>query len=98
MQLAVECLSEEMFDGLQSEWNRLLDRSSSDTVFLRWEWIHTWWTLFKAERRFYALAVRDQGRLVGIAPLYIDRPGPLGVRQLKLCSDELGPDYLDLIA
>src|ERR1019366_8230610 len=86
------------FDALQVEWNELLSRSACDTVFLRWEWIHTWWSIFRKDRRLFILTVRQDNRLVGIAPFYIDSGEFVGPRTLKLCSEELSPDYLDLIA
>ena len=31
------------FDDLKADWNTLLARSRSDTLFLTWEWQTTWW-------------------------------------------------------
>jgi CelD/BcsL family acetyltransferase involved in cellulose biosynthesis len=36
--------------------------------------------------------------LIGIAPFYVDGGGLLGARRLRLCSDDLYPDGLDVIA
>ena len=92
------CVTPETFDTLQVEWNELLGRSASDNVFLRWEWIHTWWTVFKGRKRLFILTARRDGRLVGIAPFYIEQEGPLGIKTIRLCSEELSPDYMDIIA
>jgi CelD/BcsL family acetyltransferase involved in cellulose biosynthesis len=96
MALTIQFLSEASFDALRDEWNALLSRSRSDSVFLRWEWIHTWWELFKADRRLFIVEARQDRRLVGIAPLYVDSSGPFGARTLRLCGDETGSDYLDI--
>jgi CelD/BcsL family acetyltransferase involved in cellulose biosynthesis len=66
-------------------------------VFLRWEWIHTWWDIFRKNRTLFILAIRRDGRLVGIAPFFIEPASFLGPRRLRFCSDELSPDYMDLI-
>jgi CelD/BcsL family acetyltransferase involved in cellulose biosynthesis len=90
-------LTEEDFGRIGAEWNALLDRSAADGVFLRWEWIHSWWSIFRKNRRLFILTVRQDNRLVGIAPFFIETalfPKP---RCLRFCSDELSPDYLDLI-
>src|SRR5438552_6877527 len=92
-------LNEVEFDANESEWNSLLSRSCSDNVFLRWEWIHTWWKIFKRDRQLFILTARSNGRLIGVAPFYLDTFGPLRFKYLKLCSsDDLSPDYLDIIA
>src|SRR5258708_28460269 len=82
------------FDSLRGEWNALLRRSAMDSVFLRWEWMRTWWDIFNRNRKLFILTIRFNDRLVGLAPFYIEW-GPLGApRTLKVCSDELSPDYL----
>lgn len=89
---------QEEFDLMKEEWNLLLGRSRSDTVFLRWEWIHAWWNVFREGKALLILTAREGGRLVGVAPFYIDRAGPWGKRVVKLCSDGLYPDGLDAFA
>jgi CelD/BcsL family acetyltransferase involved in cellulose biosynthesis len=87
------------FDSIGEEWNRLLSRSISDNVFLRWEWIHTWWKIFRRpNRRLFILVARSDSRLVCVAPFYIERRSPWGTKILKFCGDELSPEYLDIIA
>lgn len=64
---------------LENEWNALLRESSSDSVFLTWEWISTWWEIFGSAFSLRVLAARDeQGALLGIAPLMIGREKILG--------------------
>jgi CelD/BcsL family acetyltransferase involved in cellulose biosynthesis len=98
MPIEITRLSEKEFDLIKEEWNELLGRSSSDSVFLRWEWIHTWWDVFKRNRTLLILILRRDGRLIGVAPFTIDREGLLQHRIVKLCSEELSPDYMDIVA
>lgn len=84
------------FAALRDEWNDLLRRSRFDTIFLTWEWQTTWWRTLGATRGpLFLLALREAGRLVGIAPLYFsqyDRPNTLHVVGCLEVAD-----YLDLI-
>ncbi len=98
MSLQVKRIDQSEFDALRPEWNDLLGRSGCDSVFLRWEWIHTWWDIFRRNRELFVLTARRDGRLIGIAPFYIERAGVLRTRTLKVCSEELSPDYMDIIA
>src|SRR5579864_9692406 len=98
MLLQVTRIDDREFDSLRGDWNGLLGRSVCDSVFLRWEWIHTWWGIFKKDRTLFLLIARRDGQLAGIAPFYIERSGLLGTRYLKFCSEELSPDYMDIVA
>jgi len=97
--LEIKRIEPREFDAQREEWNALLERSACDSVFLRWEWIHTWWKHFQQPHRtLVILTARLEGRLVGIAPFYFETAGLLRTRTLKFCSEELSPDYLDIIA
>ncbi len=62
--------------ALAVEWNELLAASASDSLFLRHEWITTWWDVFGERFHLAAEAARDEtGRLVGLAPC-MTGPGP----------------------
>jgi CelD/BcsL family acetyltransferase involved in cellulose biosynthesis len=59
------------FDALRDEWNPLLQRSATNTLFLTWEWQRAWWEAFGAGKNLFLVAMRDEGgALVGIAPLF----------------------------
>lgn len=85
----------EGFDALADEWNDLLARSSTDVPFLRWEWQKTWW-VHLGEGDLILVAVRaDDGRLVGLAPLFrLDEVTHLSLNTVG-CVDV--SDYLDVI-
>jgi len=91
----------EKFDQLGDEWNRLLQRSASDTVFMTCEWQQVWWEYFGPNKENDALSlitVRDvDERLVGLWPLYDEAPGRMP-RRLRIIGSPRGSDYLDLIA
>lgn len=96
--LRVETLSDLAgFTGLREEWNELLGASRSDSLFLTWEWLHSWWTHAKSEGRLAILTVRRGGQLVGIAP-FLSRRGLFGGSRLEfLGTGRVGSDYLDVI-
>jgi CelD/BcsL family acetyltransferase involved in cellulose biosynthesis len=95
--MTIQRIREKEFDLLREEWNGLLDQSASDCVFLRWEWIHTWWDIFRKNRTLFILTARLEDRLVGVAPFFIEPASFPKPRCLRFCSDELSPDYLDII-
>jgi CelD/BcsL family acetyltransferase involved in cellulose biosynthesis len=59
------------WDALRAEWNPLLQRSATNTLFLTWEWQRAWWDSFGPGKNLFLVAVRDEsGSLAGIAPLF----------------------------
>jgi CelD/BcsL family acetyltransferase involved in cellulose biosynthesis len=65
------CRRPDEFRDLRDEWNALLFRSASAGVTLTWEWLHTWWTVFGTGRELRVVLVREDGRLIGAAPLLV---------------------------
>lgn len=62
------------FGELRTEWNQLLQRSTTNTIFLTWEWLYTWWKVFGDGTELFIILVRDvEGALIGAAPLLIRR-------------------------
>ena len=85
-------------EELQSRWNGLLARSTSDTVFLTWQWCEAWWKNYGSSREMFVLAVADKDELVGIAPLYLEEVrvyGRLWKRLRFLGDGSHDADYLD---
>ncbi len=85
------------FETLANEWNELLRRSVSNTIFLTLEFQRTWWQCL-GEGELLILAVRDDddGKLVGIAPLFAITD-PQGQRALATVGCVEVADYLDFI-
>lgn len=83
-------------------WNSLLARSGSDSIFLTWQWLASWWDVFGGELTLMVLVAEEHGELLGLAPLMIAPfPGPGGrhVRTLMFMGqggDTLA-EFLDLI-
>lgn len=61
------------FENYQEEWERLLDGSPSDSPFLSYEWLSTWWNHFQQDKKLMGLVFKDESHLTGIIPLMIYR-------------------------
>ena len=90
--LVVERLTPREFDSMRADWHDLLARSQAG-VFQSWEWLHSWWRHL-GSGDLWLLAMRRQGRLIGLAPLFRSRYLGLPLRRLRLigagASDRLG--------
>lgn len=94
---------------LAPEWESLLQRATLNSASIAPLWQNTWWDVFGASegRRLRMLALRDDDRLIGLAPLLARthwyRPG-IPLRRLELLAsgepqaDEICSDYNGLIA
>jgi CelD/BcsL family acetyltransferase involved in cellulose biosynthesis len=89
------------FTSLRPEWNDLLQASDADSLFLTWEWLHTWWKHLAAGRKLQLLTVRRGSDLLAIAPFAVRPRQPerlLPFQALEfLGTGAVGSDYLDLI-
>ena len=59
------------FESLQGEWSQLLSQSEVGDIFLTWEWLYAWWKIFGGKHELWLLTVREDGELIGIAPLML---------------------------
>lgn len=88
-------------EQLRPQWNPLLQRSVTNTFFLTWEWLASWWNAYGAGREPFILAAWEGTRLIGLAPLYVERVRKMGAtwKILRLAGDGSNDsDYLDLFA
>lgn len=86
-------LHERFADLSDTEWADLLAHSDDATVFQGRAWLQAWWDCFKQPAwQLHLLTARQQGLLVGLAPLY-SRPGRFGGRELRFLG-EGHSDYL----
>jgi len=57
------------FNAIEADWNRLVERSDADPIFLSHTWLRTWWECFGRGRRLHVITVWADDRLIGAAPL-----------------------------
>lgn len=80
--LTVEVVCEmNAFAVLHDEWNAVVEASSA-TVFQTFEWAFLWWKHFGMHRNrsLHILVYRHHGRVVGIAPLFLEVSSFAGLR------------------
>lgn len=75
--------------ALRDDWNRLC----GDNPFCRFEWNHGWWRNYHEDGELYVLEVREEGRLIGLAPWYLRRHSTQGRILAFLASGEVCSDY-----
>jgi len=93
--------TEKGFEEIREEWTELLLNSSSDCIFLTWEWLHTWWKHLAKGRTLHVLVLRNDVQVIALAPL-ASSPAKLArlarIRALEfLGTGSVGSDYLDII-
>ncbi|HUI65612.1 MAG TPA: GNAT family N-acetyltransferase [Bacteroidota bacterium] len=70
----------EEFRALEPEWDALLARCPTRSLYMTFEWLWTWWaSLGGAKRSLRILSVREGEELVGIAPLMDVRRRWMGI-------------------
>jgi|SRR5208337_1676986 len=86
------------FYALRNEWNDLLEKSDQNTIFLRWEWLYTWWQVYgTGSNQLCIYIVKEDGRLVAIAPFYRTRKYIFFSELRFLGSNVICSDYLNII-
>jgi len=89
---ALSCTIATSFEQLESvrqEWNRFVQKVGGD-IYFSFEWCRVWWRYYAYHRQLHILLLRDQGQLVGILPMMIDRLGigPVSIRLAKLIGSD----------
>ena len=66
----------EDFRSLKKDWDVLYDKSERNSIFSSWDWMFTWWEVFKDQfdRELFILALYQESDLVGLAPFQICTP------------------------
>lgn len=86
------------FAALRDSWNELLESSSSNTVFLTWEWLNTWCAHLSAGTKVHVITVRRGSRILAIAPFVSRGRSLLGALRLSFIgTGRVGSDYLDIL-
>jgi CelD/BcsL family acetyltransferase involved in cellulose biosynthesis len=83
----------EQFVSLENDWNDAVQRAQIPHPFLRHEWVRTWWDSFAGDRQLHIVIVRDDDRIVGIAPLMRESAVVYGlpIRRLALIANDHTP-------
>lgn len=83
----------------RSEWNALVERSATNTVFQTLEWHCSWWKALGGGSRPLILLAEAAGKMVGIAPLMLSEQRLFGRRRRVV--EFIGThaaDYCDFVA
>ncbi|HWR65078.1 MAG TPA: GNAT family N-acetyltransferase [Bellilinea sp.] len=87
-------------ETLRDEWNALLEESVSHVPFLRYDYLEAWWVHRGGgewpDAELAVVSARQDGRLIGIAPLFFTTDHNGHSALMLLGSIEIS-DYLDLI-
>lgn len=93
MEFSARFLSKKEFSQMQREWQKCLEASSSDKLFMSWPWLFTWWETWskKLKLELFLVGVFDsKGNLVGIGPFYKHRyrtPAGLKVSRIHMLGN-----------
>lgn len=89
--------------ALANKWNNILSQSESDSIFLTWEWVFSWWQVYGGGKELCLLVLRGQDEdIIAIAPFYVRTRKILGgvpVNEIRFLGtgEDVSPDYLDFI-
>ncbi len=108
MELKLELVSDlETFRSLRLRWDRLVQASSRATYFATWNWLFTWWSIYRnvdMQLRIYCIYANN--RLIAILPLYAGRSRKynlIGFTWLRFLGtgeneeEEVSTEYSDVI-
>jgi CelD/BcsL family acetyltransferase involved in cellulose biosynthesis len=72
------------FSNLRQDWNKLLERSSDNNIFMTWEWLSTWWKHFGCSSKLLILIAEEREKILAIAPLMLSTYKILGFKLRKV--------------
>lgn len=94
--LTVELVSDRSAVPLAPEqWNSLVARNETNTIFQTYEWFDAWWRTFGDAHQLFLLLVRDGDAILGFAALVLTR-GAWGWRELRFAGTG-NADYQDFV-
>src|SRR5215210_7429704 len=83
------------FAALEEEWEDLYRDAPLATPFQSWAWLYSWWEFYGERYELRLVTIRDEGLLVGLIPLMLERRRGFG----RLLFVGTGPtDYQDVLA
>ena len=86
--------------ALESAWTTLVSRAGIDHPFCSYEWVRSWWESFGHGRTPHIVVAREDGEVVGIAPLMTSTGRLCGwpVRRLESMGNAHTPRFDFIIA
>jgi hypothetical protein len=79
--LRIEVINDlESFNSLAAEWDRLVDRSGVERLFVSHAWLRTWWESFAGERELYIITIRKEHALIAAVPMMRSQQRMYGFR------------------
>ena len=78
-----------------AEWNELVARNETNSVFQTYEWFDAWWRTFGEAHQMFFLLLRRQGRIVGFGAMMLRRMA-FGARRLEFVGTG-NADYQDFV-
>jgi len=95
---------EEELSDLREEWNALLQKIPSASIYLTWDWALACWKVFGRDCQLFIVAAYEEDILVGLAPFWISHKLAKRIfsyKTLELIPGSpslLGGDHLDIMA
>jgi CelD/BcsL family acetyltransferase involved in cellulose biosynthesis len=84
-------LTVESFDSLVSHWADANNRLRWSSIFVLPTWLKVWWQAFGSGPELYLRTLRQRDRIIGFAPLMMDKGNACFVGSGDVC------DYLDFV-
>jgi len=84
-------ITEESFASLDSYWAESKHKLNWNTFFVLPGWLEVWWQVFGSDFQLYLRAVRQEEKIIGVAPLLVKGKTASIIGSADVC------DYLDFI-
>jgi CelD/BcsL family acetyltransferase involved in cellulose biosynthesis len=81
----------ESFESIYDTWDKLYKGSTTAPIFASPQWSKIWWQQFGSGAKLYLAAVKQESRIIGIAPLQIKGETASFIGSIDVC------DYLDFV-
>jgi CelD/BcsL family acetyltransferase involved in cellulose biosynthesis len=79
----------------EAEWNGLVARNETNSVFQTWQWFDAWWRTFGETHRLFFLLLRQEGQVIGFGAMML-RKMAFGARRLEFVGTG-NADYQDFV-
>lgn len=95
-ELAIELIQQrERIPLTAAQWNALVARNETNSIFQTFEWFDAWWQTFGAAHQLFFLLVKKDGDIIGFGALMLRRVS-LGGRRLEFVGTG-NADYQDFV-